>query len=83
MPVITISKNDDVEGAFIVEKILQCSSAFGYETIFKILGNIVKQGIIDSKKAVKTFPFFKVLVAFLLMTEQSIVTEILCEEKKP
>lgn len=42
MPVITISKNDDVEGAFIVEKILQCSSAFGYETIFKILGNIVK-----------------------------------------
>lgn len=50
IPAMTIAKNAGVEGALVVEKILQSAPEIGYDALNGEYVNMVERGIIDPTK---------------------------------
>ena len=50
VPAMTIAKNAGVEGALVVEKILQLDGMMGYDAMQGEYVNMVEKGIIDPTK---------------------------------
>ncbi|ABC20967.1 chaperonin GroEL [Rhodospirillum rubrum] len=81
-PVRQIAENAGVDGAVVAGKLLESSDAdFGYNAQTGVYENLVKVGVIDPTKVVRTALQGAASVASLLITTEAMVAEI--PEKKP
>ena len=81
-PIRQIAENAGVEGSIVVGKLLdQKDTDFGYDAQSGEYTNLVKQGIIDPVKVVRSSIQNAASVAGLLITTEAIVTELPKEEK--
>jgi chaperonin GroEL len=83
-PIVQISNNAGVDGNIVAAKVLENSSAnFGYDARMDRYCDMVKEGIIDPTKVVRTALENAASVATLLLTSDALVAEIPKDEKKP
>ncbi|EOA26792.1 hypothetical protein CARUB_v10022887mg [Capsella rubella] len=81
-PVYTIASNAGVEGAVIVGKLLeQDNPDLGYDAAKGEYVDMVKSGIIDPLKVIRTALVDAASVSSLLTTTEAVVTEIPTKEK--
>lgn len=82
-PVRQIASNAGLEGSVIVEKIKSANDQnFGYDVAVNEYGDLVKKGIIDPTKVTRSALQNAASIASMLLTTESIVTDI-PEEKAP
>jgi len=83
-PVRQIAENAGEDGAVIAGKILdKAEYAFGYNAATGEYGNLVKQGVIDPVKVVRTALQDAASVAGLLITTEAMVAELPKKETAP
>jgi len=83
-PIRQIAENAGDEGSIVVGKLLeQKDSNFGYDAQTGEYKNLVKAGIIDPAKVVRTAIQDAASVASLLITTEAIITEAPTEDKAP
>jgi chaperonin GroEL len=83
-PVRQIAENAGEDGAVIAGKILDKGEyAFGYNAATGEYGNLVKQGVIDPVKVVRTVRQDAASVAGLLITTEAMVAELPKKETAP
>jgi len=79
MPAFTIAKNAGKDGSVIVEKILMSPFEIGYDAMNDEFVDMVKHGIIDPTKVIRSALQDASGVASLLTTAECVV----CEQPKP
>src|SRR5262249_2656838 len=83
-PIIQIANNAGEDGTVVASKVLENSSQnFGYDARQDRYGDMVKEGIIDPTKVVRSALRTAAGVATLLLTSDALVAELPKEEKKP
>ena len=76
-PLRQIAENSGVEGSIVVAKVLESKDAnFGFDAQTETYKNLVKAGIIDPTKVVRTALQDAASVASLLVTTEAMVAEI-------
>jgi chaperonin GroEL len=81
-PVRQIAENAGVDGAVVAGKLLESTEAdYGFDAQKEVYCNLVKEGIIDPTKVVRTALEDAASVAGLLITTEAMVAEI--PEEKP
>jgi len=83
MPAFTIAKNAGKEGALVVDKILNSAYEVGYDARNDKYVDLVKAGIIDPTKVVRSALQDASGVASLLTTSECVIVEEPKEEKAP
>src|SRR5262249_48901289 len=83
-PIVQIAENAGQDGAIVASKVLESSSQnFGYDARLDHYCDMVKEGIIDPTKVVRSALQNAASVATLLLTSDALVAELPKEEKKP
>src|SRR2546421_3844034 len=83
-PIVQIAENAGVDGAIVAAKVLDNSSQnFGFDARLDKYCDMVKEGIIDPTKVVRSALQNASSVSTLLLTSDALVAEISKEEKKP
>ena len=75
-PLVQIAMNAGVEGSVILEKVLNGKGSFGYDAGAGEFTDLVKRGVIDPTKVVRTALQNAVSVAGVLLSTDAIVGEI-------
>src|SRR4029077_11203819 len=82
-PIVQISENAGTDGAIVASKVLDNSSQnFGYDARQDRYCDMVKEGIIDPTKVVRSALQNAASVATLLLTSDALVADMPKEEKK-
>ncbi len=82
-PVQQIAENAGEDGAVVMNKILESKDKnYGYDARLDRYGDMVKEGIIDPTKVVRSALQNAASVATLLLTSDALVAEVPKEEKK-
>ncbi|RME58626.1 MAG: chaperonin GroEL [Candidatus Dadabacteria bacterium] len=81
-PLRTIAQNAGAEPAVVVEKVNSNNGAFGYNALTNQFEDLLKAGVIDSTKVVRTALQNAASVASLLLTTEAVITEKPKEEEK-
>jgi len=79
-PLMQIAANGGVEGAVVLEKVMAGKGNYGYDAAAAEYTDLVKRGIIDPTKVVRTALQNAVSVAGVLLSTDAIVGEIPKEE---
>jgi chaperonin GroEL len=74
-PLRTISNNAGVEGAIVVQKVLDGEGAFGYNARTAVYEDLIKAGVIDPTKVTRTALQNAASVAGLLLTTEAVISE--------
>ena len=74
-PLRTISNNAGVEGAIVVQKVLNGKGAYGYNARTAVYEDLIKAGVIDPTKVTRTALQNAASVAGLLLTTEAVVSE--------
>jgi chaperonin GroEL len=83
-PIQQIAENAGEDGAVVMNKVLDNKDAnYGYDARLDRYGDMVKEGIIDPTKVVRSALQNAASVATLLLTSDALVAELPKEEKKP
>lgn len=82
-PLRQIAENAGHEGSIVVEKVREMKSDFGFNALTEKYEDMIKSGIVDPTKVVRTALQNAASIAGLLLTTEGCVTEIPEEEKKP
>jgi chaperonin GroEL len=82
-PIRQIANNTGVEGAIAVQKVMENSGAFGFDARTETYGDLVKAGVIDPTKVTRIALENAASIASLLLTTETLVTEIPEKEKAP
>ncbi len=83
-PIQQIAENAGQDGAVVMNKVLESKDGnFGYDARLDRYCDMVKEGIIDPTKVVRSALQNAASVATLLLTSDALVAEIPKEEKKP
>jgi chaperonin GroEL len=80
-PIRWIAQNAGVEGSIVVQKVKEGKDAFGYNAATDEYEDLVKAGVIDPTKVVRSALQNAASIASLLLTTEAMVSEI-PEEKK-
>jgi len=80
-PLMQIVENAGIEGAVVLEKVFQGKKDYGFDAAKLEYADMVKSGIVDPTKVVRTALQNAVSVASMLLTTDAVVGEI-PEEKK-
>ena len=81
-PIMQIAANAGLQGAVILDKIYSSDEAnFGYDAAKDVYGNMIKMGIIDPTKVCRSALENAASVASMVLTTESLVTDI--PEKNP
>ena len=81
-PIMQIAANAGLQGAVILDKVYGSDEAnFGYDAAKDVYGNMIKMGIIDPTKVCRTALENAASVASMVLTTESLVTDI--PEKNP
>jgi chaperonin GroEL len=79
-PVRRIAENAGVEGSIVVDKVRNGKGSFGFNAQTEEYGDLMKQGVIDPTKVVRTALQNAASVASLLLTTEAMVAEAPKEE---
>jgi chaperonin GroEL len=83
-PIVQIAQNAGADGGIVAAKVLENSSQnYGYDARLDRYCDMVKEGIIDPTKVVRSALQNASSVATLLLTSDALVAEMPKEEKKP
>ncbi|MGQ9801290.1 MAG: chaperonin GroEL [Candidatus Saccharicenans sp.] len=82
-PLRQIAENAGHEGSIVVEKVKEMKQDFGFNALTEKYEDMIKAGIVDPTKVVRTALQNAASIAGLLLTTEGCVTEIPEEEKKP
>jgi chaperonin GroEL len=82
-PLRQIAENAGHEGSIVVEKVREMKQDFGFNALTEKYEDMIKAGIVDPTKVVRTALQNAASIAGLLLTTEGCVTEIPEEEKKP
>lgn len=82
-PLRQIAENAGHEGSIVVEKVREMKQDFGFNALTERYEDMIKSGIVDPTKVVRTALQNAASIAGLLLTTEGCVTEIPEEEKKP
>jgi chaperonin GroEL len=83
-PARQIAENSGHEGAIVVQKIKESKDKnFGFNALTEEYGDLVKDGVFDAAKVVKTGLQNAVSVAALLLTTDAAISELPKKEKAP
>ncbi|MGB9906874.1 MAG: chaperonin GroEL [Candidatus Saccharicenans sp.] len=82
-PLRQIAENAGHEGSIVVEKVREMEQDFGFNALTEKYEDMIKAGIVDPTKVVRTALQNAASIAGLLLTTEGCVTEIPEEEKKP
>jgi chaperonin GroEL len=83
-PIRQIAENAGVEGSIVVSKILaNDSSTYGFDAQTEEYGDLLKAGIVDPAKVVRTALQDAASVAGLLVTTEAMVAEAPKKESAP
>jgi len=82
-PLRQIVNNAGHEGSVVVEKLKDMEKGMGFNAITEKFENMVKSGILDPTKVVRTALQNSASIAGLLLTTEGLVTDIPEEEKGP
>ena len=74
-PLRTISNNAGVEGAIVVQKVLDGEGAFGYNARTGVYEDLIKAGVIDPTKVTRTALQNAASIAGLLLTTEAVISE--------
>jgi len=81
-PLMQIAENAGREGAIVLEKVTQREGAYGYDAAADEFCDLMKRGIIDPTKVVRTALENAVSVAGVLLSTDAVVGEIPKEEEE-
>ncbi|MDD8020739.1 MAG: chaperonin GroEL [Acidobacteriota bacterium] len=82
-PIRQIATNAGFEGSIVVEKVKEMKQDMGFNALTEKYEDLIKSGIVDPTKVVRTALQNAASIAGLLLTTEGCVTEIPEEEKKP
>jgi chaperonin GroEL len=83
-PIKQISENAGTDGEIVAAKVLENSTQnYGYDARLDRYCDMVKEGIIDPKKVVRSALQNAASVSTLLLTSDAMVAEVAKDEKKP
>lgn len=74
-PLRTISNNAGVEGAIVVQKVLEGKGAFGYNARTEKYEDLIKAGVIDPTKVTRAALQNAASVAGLLLTTEAVISD--------
>ncbi|WP_018127045.1 chaperonin GroEL [Balneola vulgaris] len=74
-PLRTISNNAGVEGAIVVQKVLEGEGAFGYNARTETYEDLIKAGVIDPTKVTRAALQNAASVAGLLLTTEAVISD--------
>ena len=80
-PLRTISNNAGIEGAIVVQKVLDGEGSFGYNARTEVYEDLIKAGVIDPTKVTRTALQNAASVAGLLLTTEAVISEKPEEDK--
>jgi chaperonin GroEL len=81
-PMRQIANNAGIQGVIVVQKVKEGKGAFGYNAGTEEYGDLVKMGVIDPTKVVRSALQNAASIAGLLLTTQALIAEI-PEKKAP
>ena len=82
-PLKQIAKNAGFEGAIVVEKVKALKQDFGFNALNEEYEDMIKAGILDPTKVVRTALQNAASIAGLLLTTEGCISELPEEEKAP
>ncbi|MEX0845750.1 MAG: chaperonin GroEL [Balneolaceae bacterium] len=74
-PLRTIANNAGVEGAIVVQKVLDGKDAFGFNARTEVYEDLIKAGVIDPTKVTRTALQNAASVAGLMLTTEAVISE--------
>ena len=80
-PLRQISTNAGVEGSIVVDKVRNGKDGFGYNAASDTYEDLIKAGVIDPTKVVRTALQNSASVAGLMLTTEALIAELPKEEK--
>ncbi len=80
-PLRTIANNAGVEGAIVIQKVLDGKGAFGYNARTEVYEDLIKAGVIDPTKVTRNALQNAASVAGLLLTTEAVISEKPSEDK--
>jgi chaperonin GroEL len=82
-PLRTIANNAGMEGSVVLNKVREMKTNEGYDADKNTYGDMIASGIIDPKKVTRSALQNAASIASLMITTETIVTDIPEEEKAP
>ena len=82
-PIRTIANNAGLEGSVVVNKVKEMKTNEGYDADKDAYGDMFQAGIIDPKKVTRSALQNAASIAALMITTETIVTDIPDEDKAP
>ncbi|WP_409029106.1 chaperonin GroEL [Gracilimonas sediminicola] len=74
-PLRTIANNAGVEGAIVVQKVLDGKGAYGYNARTEVYEDLIKSGVIDPTKVTRTALQNAASVSGLMLTTEAVISE--------
>lgn len=74
-PLRTIANNAGVEGAIVIQKVLDGKGAYGYNARTEVYEDLIKAGVIDPTKVTRNALQNAASVAGLLLTTEAVISE--------
>ncbi len=82
-PLRKIADNAGLEGSIVLNKVLEGDTNFGYDAEREQYGDMLEAGVIDPTKVVRTALQNASSIAALLLTTETLITDIPEKEKQP
>ncbi len=74
-PLRSIANNAGVEGAIVVQKVLDGKDAFGYNARTEVYEDLIKAGVIDPTKVTRTALLNAASVSGLMLTTEAVISD--------
>ncbi|MCX6723955.1 MAG: chaperonin GroEL [Candidatus Staskawiczbacteria bacterium] len=82
-PIRQISENAGIDGAVVVQKVKEGQGDFGFNAQTMVYENLIKAGVVDPTKVVRTALENAVSAASMLLTTEAVVSELPKKEGCP
>jgi chaperonin GroEL len=82
-PMRKIAENAGIEGSLVVQRVLEESGNFGFNALTETYEDLVKAGVTDPTKVVRSALENAASISGLLLTTETLVTELPEEDKAP
>ncbi len=81
-PIRQISQNAGVDGAVVVQKVKEGAGEFGFNAATMVYEDLIKAGVVDPTKVVRTALENAVSAASMLLTTEAVVADLPKKEEK-
>lgn len=82
-PLRKIADNAGHEGSLVVQRVIEGEGAFGFNALTETYEDLIESGVADPTKVVRSAVENAASIAGLLLTTETLVTEVPQEEKEP